>query len=226
MNILITGADGNLGQAVARKFLAEGHQVFGTMLPGQHQEELEEHGAFRRLEADLMHEGPLSDAMAGLGVNLHVAVFTVGGFGMGTIESAALSDLDKMLKLNVHTAFVSTKAMFAHMKAHGEGGRMVLVSSKPGLDPKQGTGVLPYALSKAAIPALADILNVEGKEHDIVTAVIAPSIIDTPPNREAMPKADFSQWVTPAEIANVIFFATTDQGKILREPVLKLYGEA
>lgn len=225
MNILITGANGNLGQAVARKFLAQGHQVFGTMLPDRHQEELEAHDAFQRLEADLMHEGPLSEAMVQLGVNLHVAVFTVGGFGMGTIESATLADLDKMLKLNVHTAFVSTKALFTHMKAHGEGGRIVLVSSKPGLDPTQGTGVLPYALSKAAVPALADMLNVEGKDHGIVASVVAPSIIDTPPNREAMPKADFSQWVTPAQIAEVIYFATTEPGQVLREPVFKLYGE-
>ena len=226
MNILITGADGNMGSAVAHKFLQEGHQVFGSMRPGTHSEELAAHASFTRLEADLMQEEPLAQAIEDLSQPIHVAVFTVGGFGMGSIESSALADLDKMLKINVHTAFVSTKAVFAHMKAHGEGGRMVLVSSRPGLDPKQGGTTLPYTLAKATIPALADILNVEGAKHGIVTSVVAPSMIDTPVNREAMPKADFSQWVTPEAIAEVIYFATTEKGQILREPILKLYGQS
>jgi NAD(P)-dependent dehydrogenase (short-subunit alcohol dehydrogenase family) len=226
MNVLITGADGNLGQAVAIKYLDEGHHVYGTMLPGRHSESLEAHASFHRLEADLLHEGPLAEAIQALEINLHVGVFTVGGFGMGSIESAPLADLDHMLKLNVHTAFVSAKALFAHMKAHGQGGRIVMVSSRPGLSPKLGAATLPYTLSKAAIPALADILNVEGQDHDIVASVIAPSIIDTPPNREAMPDADVSQWVTPSEIADVVFFATTAKGRILRDPIFKLYGDA
>ena len=103
---------------------------------------------------------------------------------------------------------------------------MVLISSKPGLDPRLGSGVLPYALSKAAIPALAEVVNTDGQAHHIVASVIAPSIIDTPPNREAMPDADVSQWVTPADIAEVIHFATTEPGRVLREPIFKVYGRS
>lgn len=226
MNILVTGADGNLGQAVVQKYLSEGHRVLGTMLPKRHVEAFEAQANFTRLEADLMHEGPLSEALTEQQLPIHVAVFTVGGFGMGNIGNTPLEDLDKMLKLNVHTAFVSAKALFNHMKDHGEGGRIVLVSSRPGLEPKQGAATLSYTLSKAALPALADILNVEGADHGIVTSVIAPSLIDTPPNREAMPQADFSKWVKPSEIAEVVYFATTEKGSILREPIFKLYGDS
>ncbi len=226
MNILITGANGNMGSAMVEKYLSEGHHVIGTMLSGKHVERFEAQEAFTRLEVNLMEEGPLAEALEKLGKNIHVGIFTVGGFAMGNISNTSLSSLEKMIRLNLYTAFNSAKAVFNHMKGHGEGGRIVLVSSKPGLDPGQGAATLPYTLAKSTIPALAEILNVEGKKEGIVATVIAPGIIDTPPNREAMPDANFGDWVTPEQIADIVFFATAQSGAPLREPVLKIFGNS
>ncbi|MEM9984157.1 MAG: SDR family NAD(P)-dependent oxidoreductase [Bacteroidota bacterium] len=226
MNILVTGASGHLGQAVAQRFLAEGHHVYGTMQPDSHQAELEAHARFERVEIDLLEEGSLAAFLLTVPDSIGVGIFTVGGFAMGDLDGTSLESLEKMIRLNLYTAFLSTKALFHHMREHEVKGRLVLVSSRPGLDPRQGAAMLPYALSKAAIPPLADILNAEGEKHEIITTVVAPSTIDTPINREAMPQADFSKWVSPAEIAEVIYFTTLGQGRILREPILKLYGNA
>ena len=226
MNILVTGASGNLGQAVAQQFLSEGHYVYGTMKPGKHNAKLETHAQFERIEVDLIEEGPLAKFLQSLPTPIEAGIFTVGGFAMGALDDTSLESLEKMIQLNLYTAFVSTKAVFHHMREHSVKGRLVLVSSRPGLDPKHGAAMLPYTLSKAAIPPLADILNAEGEKHEIITTVVAPSTIDTPINRQAMPQADFSKWVTPAEIAEVIYFTTLGKGRILREPILKLYGNA
>lgn len=225
MNVLLTGANGNLGKAVAKTYLDAGHHVYGTMLPNNHEESLEQHDHFTRWEIDLMHEGPLAEQLAALEQPIHAAVCTVGGFAMGSLADTTLEDLDKMIRLNLHTAFVSAKAAFAHMQAHG-GGRLVFIGARPGLDPSAGAGTLAYTLSKTTIPALADMINEQGKDHNIVASIVAPSLIDTPPNRSAMPDADVSKWVTPEEIAEVIYFATTKGGRALRQPIFKVYGES
>ena len=72
---------------------------------------------------------------------------------------------------------------------------------------------------------LAELLNAAGNTANIVTTVIVPGTIDTPANREAMPKADFSKWVAPEEIARTVAFYCRDENRSLREPVLKFFGK-
>ena len=68
------------------------------------------------------------------------------------------------------------------------------------------------------------LINAEGKGHNIVASVVVPSIIDTPPNRAAMPDAKFEDWVKPKDLADMIEYACRDKARALREPVLKMYG--
>ena len=87
-------------------------------------------------------------------------------------------------------------------------------------------GMVAYGLSKSLIFRLAEMMNDEAKGTNVVTNVVAPSTIDTPSNRKSMPDADFSKWVTPEAIADVIYFHCSDEATIMREPVIKVYGNS
>ncbi len=105
-------------------------------------------------------------------------------------------------------------------------GRIFLIGSRPGLDAKNGKGMVAYGLAKSLIFRLAELMNEEAKGHNVVTSVIVPSTIDTPQNRKSMPDANFDNWVKAEDIADVIAFYCSGEGKSLREPVIKVYGNA
>jgi NAD(P)-dependent dehydrogenase (short-subunit alcohol dehydrogenase family) len=86
--------------------------------------------------------------------------------------------------------------------------------------------VFPYVLSKSMVIKMAEVINADSKHSNTTATVIVPSIIDTPPNRAAMPDANFSDWVTPESIADKIAFICGEGGKDLRETVLKIYGNS
>jgi NAD(P)-dependent dehydrogenase (short-subunit alcohol dehydrogenase family) len=105
-------------------------------------------------------------------------------------------------------------------------GRIFLIGSHAGLDKSNAKGVVAYSFSKSLIFRLAEVMNAESKGKDVVTSVIIPSTIDTPQNRKSMPEADFSTWVTPAQIAETIFFYSSDEAAAVREPVIKIYNKS
>ncbi|HEY5463139.1 MAG TPA: hypothetical protein VIJ95_07780 [Hanamia sp.] len=73
---------------------------------------------------------------------------------------------------------------------------------------------------------MAELLNAEAKGKNVVVSVIVPSIIDTPQNRESMPDEDYSAWMLPSQIADVIYFYSGEEGSAIREPVIKVYGRS
>jgi NAD(P)-dependent dehydrogenase (short-subunit alcohol dehydrogenase family) len=103
-------------------------------------------------------------------------------------------------------------------------GRLFLIGSKPGLDSRNGKGMVAYTIAKSMIFRLAELMNEEAKGTDVVVCVVVPGTIDTPQNRKSMPDADTSKWVKPEAIAETIYFYTTGEAAVLREPVLKVYG--
>lgn len=228
--VLITGAAGNLGQAVTARFLKEGWQVAAISEPGKTAgNELPGNGQhFSETEADLMDEDKAGEAVSKSFDSQapDAAVMLVGGFAMGSIEDTRGQDLMSMYRLNFQTAYHIARPVFEKMKQSGKGGRLVFIGARPALDPAAGKDVLAYALSKNLVIHLAEYLNEAGKDHNIVASVVVPSIIDTPPNREGMPDADFDKWVSPEEIAGVIVFACGNEGEVLRESVYKVYGNA
>jgi NAD(P)-dependent dehydrogenase (short-subunit alcohol dehydrogenase family) len=86
--------------------------------------------------------------------------------------------------------------------------------------------MVAYGLTKSLLFRLAELMNDEAKGHNVVTTVVAPSTIDTPDNRKAMPDADYSKWVKPEAIADVIALHSSSVADIIREPVVKVYGNA
>ncbi|HMU46323.1 MAG TPA: SDR family NAD(P)-dependent oxidoreductase [Chitinophagaceae bacterium] len=226
--VIITGVSGNLGQAVAKKFLAEGYRVAGTVTHKDPSGFAIQDSNFETFAVDLMQEDEAGEVVAKI-IGIHkvvdAAVLTVGGFTMGNIEKTKGKDIDWQIKLNFQTAWNVVKPVFEHMLENGKG-RIFLVGSKPGSDMHQSKGMVAYGLSKSLIFRLAELMNDEAKGKNIVTSVIVPSTIDTPQNRKAMPDADFSKWVKPEAIADIIYFHCTPEAEVLREPVIKVYNNA
>jgi NAD(P)-dependent dehydrogenase (short-subunit alcohol dehydrogenase family) len=224
---IITGAAGNLGQAVAKKFIDEGYHVVGTILTKSAANNFTKNN-FEEITLDLLNEENsqkfVTDVVEKHG-GISVAVLTAGGFTMGNISSTKTSDIYKQYQLNFETAYNMARPIFTQMMRQNSG-RLFLIGSRAGLEVSKGKGTIAYALSKSLIFRLAEILNAESKGKDVVTSVIVPSIIDTPPNRESMPETDFSTWVTPEQIAGVIYFYSSDKAAALREPVIKMYHQS
>ncbi|RPA70079.1 SDR family NAD(P)-dependent oxidoreductase [Cyclobacteriaceae bacterium YHN15] len=220
-NIIITGAAGNLGSAVVSKFKREGYKVIATVLPGS-DEEVEE--ADDVYEVDVTDENAVKEFMNDYQLQygeVDAIGLLVGGFAMGKIEETSIQDIEKMIKLNFYSAFNMVKNFLPIMKK-ADFGNFLFIGARPALQPKDGMGVVAYALSKKLVIELANYVAEESKGTKIRAHIFVPSIIDTPQNREAMPEADFSQWVSPSEIADAMHFAVNSPA--MRNMTFKLYG--
>jgi NAD(P)-dependent dehydrogenase (short-subunit alcohol dehydrogenase family) len=224
---IITGAGGNLGQAVAKKFMDSGYSVIGT-LHAKSKAADSAKNPFEEVTIDLLNERScqkfVQDVVEKQG-KIDVAVLTAGGFTMGNIESATGSDIYKQYQLNFETTYNIARFIFIQMMQQNSG-RIFLIGSRQGLEASKGKGTVAYTLSKSLIFRLAEILNAEAKGKDVVTSIIVPSTIDTPQNRKSMPEADFSAWVKPSEIAGTIFFYSGEEAKSMREPVIKIFNRS
>jgi NAD(P)-dependent dehydrogenase (short-subunit alcohol dehydrogenase family) len=225
---IVTGASGNLGQAVIKKFLAEGYSVTGTVIPDDPVPLEIRDAAFEKKTVDLLNEREAAqfvESVIQMHGRINAAILTVGGFAMGKIADTRSADILKQYRLNFETAYHAACPVFIQMLKQGSG-RIFLIGSRPGLDMHHSKGMVAYGLSKSLLFRLAEMLNDEAKGTDVVTSVVVPSTLDTPQNRQAMPDADFSKWVKPEAVADVIFFYCSDAATILREPVIKVYGNS
>ena len=223
---IVTGASGNLGQAVVQKFLSKGITVIGTIL---HNDTVTmDDPKLEKVTVDLTDEENSSqfvEKVVAKHGNVDAAVLTVGGFAMGNIAVTKTADIMKQYKLNFETAYNIARPVFLHMMKQNKG-RICLVGSRPGLNTKNAKGMVGYGLGKSLIFRLAELMNEEAKGYDVVASVIVPSTIDTPQNRKAMPDANFSKWVKADEIADAIYYYCSHEAMALREPVIKVYGNS
>jgi NAD(P)-dependent dehydrogenase (short-subunit alcohol dehydrogenase family) len=226
-NILITGAAGNLGKIVTAKFLTAGYRVVAIVSPQTSLSSLPKDIA--GYHADLSDEASANEIVNKI-IQEHgtidAALLLAGGFAMGNILHTHLSHSDDMIALNFNTAYNIARPLFTQMSTQPNGGRIILIGARPALEHRGGKDMIAYALSKSLIFKLAELLNAEGKDKNITASVIVPGTIDTPANREAMPKADRSTWVTSEELAEAMLYLISDNSRALRETVLKFYGNA
>ena len=225
---IITGASGNLGQAAIKKFIEGGYFVIGTVVSGDPVNINFPTNSFEKVVVDLLNEDDSQkfvDTVISKYGKIDVAILTVGGFAAGNIAETKTSDINKQYKLNFETAYNIARPAFVQMKRQGRG-RIIIIGSRPGLDARNGKGMVAYGLAKSLLFRLADILNDEADGKDIVTSVVIPSTIDTSSNRKAMPNADFNGWVKTEQIADIIYFYSSEQASALREPVIKVYNNA
>jgi NAD(P)-dependent dehydrogenase (short-subunit alcohol dehydrogenase family) len=195
--VFVTGSSGNLGKAITRKFLAEGDKVIGTLLPEEvYSPTISEKGLETR-HIDLFNETEttaiIEAAIRDFG-GVDIAVLTAGGFKMGDIAHTETADIYQQLRLNFETTYNAARPIFLQMLKKGRG-QIFMTGSRPGMDMRNGKGLVAYSLSKSLIFRLSEIMNEEAKGTDVVVSVLVPSTIDTPQNRKSMPDVDFSAWM-------------------------------
>jgi len=226
--ILITGASGSLGKACVQKFVTAGYTVAAILSPGK-MLGYPVPDTVDTFQADLSDERSSQNAVNAI-IQKHktvdAALLLAGGFTAGSLDVADSSTLGKMFSVNFETAYHAARSIFQHMINQPMGGRIVFIGARPALKAQDGKHAIAYSLSKSLIFKFSELLNAEGAAKNVVSSVVVPSTIDTPPNRESMPKADFSKWVTPGEIADAIAFIVGDEGRSFRGTVLKVYGNA
>src|SRR4030095_11395370 len=189
---IVTGASGNMGQAVVKKFIDEGYKVIGTIIPNDPVPMDFPGDKLEKVVVDLMNEDDSSkfvnNIISKYG-SVDAAVLTVGGFAMGSVAETKTSDIAKQYKLNFETAYNVARPVFVQMLKQNSG-RIFIIGSKPGLNAMHGKGMVAYGLAKSLIFRLAELMNGEAKGTNVVVSVIVPSTIDTPQNRKAMPDSD------------------------------------
>ena len=227
-NVIITGSNGNLGSAVTQTFLDKGYRVIATVAEEKMKKEIGQHEHLHVHVVDLMNEQAsktfVNNAINQFG-NIDGALLLVGGFAMGNITKTSIADIHAQIALNFDTAFHVAQPVFNHMIKNGSG-RIVFIGSRPALEAPAGKGMIAYGLSKSLLFKLSEYLNAEAKGKDVVSTVVAPSTLDTPANRQSMPDADPSAWVKPSALAHILEFIVSDNSKVLRETVLKVYNNA
>lgn len=226
--ILLTGANGNLGLKVTERMLKDGHRVLATTgstgageLPRDEKLEIS--------EVNLTNDEKTGEFVRSIlkkhpGIN--AAVLLVGGFAMGKLSDTPPDGMEKMIRLNFHTAYHVVRHLLPHFLEREQGGQFILIGSRPGLNAKEGKDMFAYTLGKSMVFRLAEFINAEGGDNHVTATVIVPGTIDTPANRAAMPGADFSSWVPPENIADAISFVLSDTGKMLKETVIRVYNRS
>lgn len=230
--VLITGATGGLGGAVVQSFARAGDRL---VLVGRHTQEIQElvvalglaDAPILPVGADITQHGALDAALSDAGERLgvvEVAIHLAGGFKGGKpVAETPPATWDQMVQLNLTSAFVVARAVLPAMLDHGRG-KLVFVSSRGGSVP--GAGAAAYGASKAGLELLVRDLAEETRAHGVNVNAIAPSTIDTPANRQAMPKADHSAWVQPESLAGVIHFLASDLARDIHGAIIPVYGKA
>lgn len=214
--VLVTGGTGALGSAVARAFLQEGASVAVTYRTPQEYENLQtalaiDTARLRGYRTDVTNEAEMLRTIAAIEEEFHRLdglVSTVGGYSGGSkLWETERATLERMLDLNLRSAFVCARTLVPMLLRQGRGGYMINVAARAAVDQPAGAGA--YAASKAAAVALMHSLAMDLKGSGIRVNSILPNIIDTAANRRAMPRADFGSWTTPEQIARVILFLCT-----------------
>ena len=222
---LVTGAGGNLGKSVVKKFVHDGYTVVATVSPGKKSDYSDPKIDVRELDlTDEQQCDLLIKSVVQKYKQIDAVLLLAGGFSMGSLKHTDAAAIQKMVNLNFNTAYNVARPAFDQMTTQSAGGKIVMIGSRPALIADAGKDMIAYSLSKSMIFKLAEFLNAEGAKKNIVTSVVVPSTIDTPENRKSMPGADFSSWVSPEAIAATI--ADLCSNSILREPIIKVYGNA
>ncbi|MCY3883428.1 MAG: SDR family NAD(P)-dependent oxidoreductase [Gammaproteobacteria bacterium] len=195
-SVVVTGAAGALGRAVAEAFHNKGAKVTGIDV-------VEADTDFRLLIVDLMNLEDVRKAVTEIG-SIDVLANIAGGFTMGdSVASTSDETWDFMMDLNTRTVLNMVRAVVPGMQKQGRG-KIVNVGARNGM---RGVGnMAAYSASKSVVIRLTESMSDELKQDNINVNCILPSIIDTPRNRADMPKADFSTWVTPDAMAEIVMF--------------------
>jgi len=232
-HVVVTGGTGALGSAVVTALRAAGAICHVTNMVAA---ELEHYplrgdpGVHITTGIDLSHEAAVQRFYSGL-PPLWASIHLAGGFAMSPVGETSAEAFADQFQMNALSSFLCSAAAIRAIRTRGEpgpggvkGGRIVNVAARPALEPRLGSGMVAYTTAKAAVAALTQAIAQETASEEIWVNAVAPSVLDTPANRAAMPDADFTTWVQPSSVAEVIAFLASPDNKVTRGAVVPVYG--
>ena len=227
-HVVVSGGTGALGTAVVHRLL-EGGAV--CHVPNLHGDELQNfpHRKDPRVVVtsgiDLTNEDQVKnyyDALPDLWASIHIA----GGFAMAPVTETSKDDFQSQMNMNALSCFLCCSNAARILRRKNIGGRMVNVAARPALEPRTGAGMVAYTASKAAVAALTEALGEELAADGIWVNAVAPSIMDTPGNRAAMPDANHALWPGVDEVAATIVYLASPANGSARSAVVPVYGKS
>jgi len=231
---IVTGGTGALGRVVAKALLDQGAQVVSTHRGEEKLKELSDFVGNSKdrlvsIQTDVTDENSVQalfqQVISQYG-HVDILLNIVGAFKGGTeIVNTKVSDWDFELNVNLKSAFLCSKAALPQMIKQNYG-KIVSVSSRSAVEKRYRVKDGAYAVSKAGIIVLTETIAEEVKKYDINANCILPSTIDTPDNRRNFPNADFSKWVKPEQVAEVMLFLVSDESKTISGASIPVYGKA
>jgi NAD(P)-dependent dehydrogenase (short-subunit alcohol dehydrogenase family) len=207
-HVVVTGGRGALGKGVVDLLTSRGAIVHIADRPDV---------SLDREDAAVAYFAALPEVWA--------SIHLVGGFAMAPITETSLEDFEGQWRLNTVTCFLSCREAVKRMKQSG-GGRIVNVAARPVLEPAGGVNKIAYTSAKAAVASITQCLAAEVLDDGILVNAVLPSTIDTPANRAAMPKADFTKWPTPAQIAETVAFLASPENILTTGTLVPVYGRS
>lgn len=209
--VLVTGATGGLGSAVVEQLRSEERSVITVAR------------SHADIEADLTDPAACARVAQTTG-SVYALIHLMGGFASdGMLADTTPETWDRMMNVNLRAAFLTFRAVLPGMLARGRG-RLIAVGSRAGTEPVSGLSA--YGVSKAGLVHLIRTIAAEVAGTDITANIVMPSTIDTEANRKAMPKAVFTNWVSPTSIAKVVSWLASDAASDVSGAVLPVYGKS
>jgi len=228
--VMITGAAGNLGQAVVRAFESAGAKLVlvdraPDRLPRMFPEMVYSPDHYLAVSVDLLDPqavAAMAQEAARLFGRVDVLANVAGGFRSGTpVHETPWETWDLMMDLNARSVLHTSRAIVPLMLEQSAG-KIINVAARAALEGSAKMGA--YSASKSAVLRLTESMSAELRRSGINVNCVLPSTIDTPPNREAMPKADHTRWVAPEAIADVILFLASDAARAVHGAGIPVYG--
>jgi NAD(P)-dependent dehydrogenase (short-subunit alcohol dehydrogenase family) len=225
-HVVVTGGTGALGSAVVGRLRQAGavcHVTNFVAAELDHFAHKNDAGVHVSTGIDLGDEAAVTrfyNSLPSLWASIHIA----GGFAMAPVAETSGADFTAQFRMNTLSCFLCSRAAVGTIRAGGKGGRIVNVAARPGIEPRLGAGMVAYAASKGAIATLTQALGEELAGEGIWVNAVAPSILDTPANRAAMPDAAHDRWVAPDAIAELITFLASPDNRVTRGAVIPVYA--
>lgn len=227
-HVVVTGATGALGAAVLDSLLLAGATCHVPYRSKQAIEHSPQRGNARVsfvAVADLADEPAVTrfyEGLPALWASIHIA----GAFASAPIAKSDKTMLMGQLDANLISAYLCSRSAATALRRFGAGGRLVNVAARQALEPRLGSGSVAYTIAKAGVAALTTALAAELAKEDILVNAVAPSIMDTPENRQAMPNSDFAAWPKVGEVAATILFLASPENTVTRGAVIPVYGRS
>ncbi|MDX1387778.1 MAG: SDR family NAD(P)-dependent oxidoreductase [Acidobacteriota bacterium] len=225
-HVVVTGGTGALGTAVIDILLRAGAVCHVPVRSERSAKRLpDSERVLTTALADLTDETAVREFYEGL-PSLWASIHAAGGFAMTPIAETSRDDVRDQMLMNFVSSFLCSREAVRKLRSAGGGGRIVNVAARPAVEPRQGSGMIAYTASKAAVAAATEALAEEVAAEGIWVNAVAPSIMDTPANRAAIPDADFSRWPRVEDVATAIVFLASPSNRTARGSIVKVYGKS